>query len=322
MEARREQAAVGLFVLVAAGLLIVTVFALGGAFSSSPVTYRAYFPFAGGIEPGATVRYSGGPKIGRVEMLRIDPQNPARMEITISVKPGLPIKTDSVVRIMSMSPLGENHVEIMASKNPQSPSAPPGSALPSEPYVDFNAITAQLNDIAPEAKKLLATLNQRTAELQETIARVNDMLNAQNRANLTATLSNTRGMLEENRPALKSSLNQVEAASHKMGPLLDDLRKTSAQANQALDHVDALVGENRPEIHKAILDLRQNLAQLQQLTGHLNSTLDTNSENIDEILENMRHVSENLRQFTEIIKTHPSTLIRSSTPKEHKPGQP
>src|SRR5215470_8912962 len=321
MDARGEQAAVGLFVIIAAALLIVTVFALGGAFSSSPVTYRAYFPFAGGIEPGATVRYAGGPKIGRVEMLRIDPQNPTRMEMTFSVKPGLPIKTDSKVRIMSMSPLGENHVEVMAGTQQAAP-APPGSALPAEPYVDFNAITTQLNDIAPEAKKLLATLNQRTNELQTTIERLNDMLNAQNRANLSATLSNTRGMLEENRPALKSSLTQVEGASHKLSPLLDDLRKTSAQANQALDHVDALVGENRPEIHKAILDLRQNLAQLQQLTGHLNSTLDTNSENIDEILENMRHVSENLRQFTEIIKTHPSTLIRSSTPKEHKPGQP
>src|SRR5262249_41944039 len=282
---------------------------------------RAYFPFAGGIEPGATVRYAGGPKIGRVEMLRIDPANPTRMEMTFSVKPGLPIKTDSKVRIMSMSPLGENHVEIMAGTS-QAASAPAGSALPSEPYTDFNAITSQLNDIAPEAKKLLTSLNQRTTELQTTIERLNDMLNTQNRTNLSAALANTRGMLEENRPNIKSSLTQVEAASHKMGPLLDDLRKTSAEANQALDHVDALVGENRPEIHKAILDLRQNLAQLQQLTGHLNSTLDTNSENIDEILENMRHVSENLRQFTEIIKTDPSTLIRSSTPKEHKPGQP
>jgi len=321
MEARREQAAVGLFVLIAAGLLVVTVFALGGAFSSSPVTYRAYFPFAGGIEPGATVRYSGGPKIGRVEMLRIDPQNPTRMEITISVKPGLPVKTDSKVRIMSMSPLGENHVEIMAGSQ-QAPSAPPGTALPSEPYTDFNAITAQLNDIAPEAKKLLTTLNERTAELQETIARVNDMLNAQNRANLSATLSTTRGMLEENRSNIKSSLTNVEAASHKMAPLIDDLRKTSAEANKTLNHMDSLLEENRPDIHKAITELRQNLAQLQQLTGQLNSTLDTNSENIDEILENMRHVSENLREFTEIIKTRPSTLIRSSTPKEHKPGQP
>jgi phospholipid/cholesterol/gamma-HCH transport system substrate-binding protein len=321
MEARREQAAVGLFVIIAAGLLVVTVFALGGAFSSSPVTYRAYFTFAGGIEPGATVRYAGAAKIGRVEMLRIDPQNPTRMEITVSVKPGLPIKSDSKVRIMSMSPLGENHVEIMAGSQ-QAASAPPGSTLPSEPYVDFNAITAQLNDIAPEAKELLATLNERTTELEETIARVNDMLNAQNRANFSATLSNTRGMLQENRPAIKSSLTQVEAASHKMGPLLDDLRKTSGEANKALEHVDELVAEDRPEIHKAIGELRQNLAQLQQLTGQLNSTLETNSENIDEILENMRHVSENLREFTEIIKTHPSTLIRSTTPKEHKPGQP
>ncbi|HJZ65833.1 MAG TPA: MlaD family protein [Candidatus Acidoferrum sp.] len=321
MEARREQAAVGLFVLIAAGLLIATVFALGGAFSSSPVTYRAYFPFAGGIEPGATVRYSGGPKIGRVEMLRIDPTNAARMEMSFSVKPGLPIKTDSKVRIMSMSPLGENHVEILAG-SPQASAAPSGSTLPADPYIDFNAITAQLNNLGPQAQELLKNLNARTTELQVTIQRVNDLLNPQNQANLTATLANARGMLEENRPALKSSLNQVESASHKLGPLLEDLRKTSAEASKAIGHVDELLAEDRPEIHSALVELRQNLAQLQRLTGQLNSTLDTNSENIDELLENMRHVSENLRQFTEIIKTRPSTLIRSSTPKEHKPGQP
>lgn len=321
MDARREQAAVGLFVIIAAALLIVTVFALGGAFNSSPTTYRTYFPNAGGLEPGAAVRYQGGSKIGRVEMLRIDPQNPARMEMTFSVKPGVPIKTDSVVSISSFSALGENHLELTYGSQQSAP-APPGSVLPSKPYFGFADITNQLNDIAPEAKKLLTSLNERTVELQVTIKRVNDLLNPQNQANLTATLANTRGMLEENRPNIKSSLSQVEAASHKLGPLIDDLRKTSTQANQALDHVDALVGENRPEIHKAILDLRQNLAQLQQLTGQLNSTLDTNSENIDELLENMRHASENLREFTDLIKTRPSTLIRSSTPKQHRPGQP
>src|SRR5262249_52432267 len=321
MDARREQAAVGLFVIVAAGLLIVTVFALGGGLSSSPITYRTYFANAGGIAPGAAVHYQGGSKIGRVEMLRIDPQNPARMEMTFSVKPGVPVKTDSVVSIAAFSALGDNHIELTYG-SPQSPSASPGSALPSDAYHGIADITKQLNDIAPEAKKLLATLNERTAELQETIARVNDMLNPQNRSNLAATLSNTRGMLEENRSNIKSSLSQVESASHKLGPLLDDLRKTSAEANKAIGHVDELLAEERPEIHSAIVELRQNLTQLQRLTGQLNSTLDTNSENIDELLENMRHVSENLREFTEIIKTRPSTLIRSSTPKEHKPGQP
>src|SRR5215475_14159667 len=126
MEARREQAAVGLFVIVAAVLLILTVFALSGVFSSSPITYRSYFSNAGGIAPGAAVHYQGGSKIGRVEMLRIDPQNPAQMEMTFSVKPGTPIKANTLVSISSFSALGENHIELTAGTG-QSPSAPPGS---------------------------------------------------------------------------------------------------------------------------------------------------------------------------------------------------
>lgn len=40
MEARREQVFVGLFVLVAGALLVVTVFALTGAFASSKRTFQ------------------------------------------------------------------------------------------------------------------------------------------------------------------------------------------------------------------------------------------------------------------------------------------
>jgi len=43
MESKREQAIVGLFVLVAAAVLVATVFALTGAFAGAAVTYRAIF---------------------------------------------------------------------------------------------------------------------------------------------------------------------------------------------------------------------------------------------------------------------------------------
>jgi ABC-type transporter Mla subunit MlaD len=62
---------VGLFVLVAAALLVGTVFAVGGISGRQVKTYRAYFTFAGGVESGTEVRYSGGPKVGRVEKMRI-----------------------------------------------------------------------------------------------------------------------------------------------------------------------------------------------------------------------------------------------------------
>ena len=122
MESRREQALVGLFVIVAAAVLVATVFGITGAFGHTVKTFHAYFPFAGGLEVGSTVRYAGGPKVGRVEKLRIDPQNPANIEITLTAETDLPVKTDSHVRIMSMSPLGDNHLEIV----PGSPQARAG----------------------------------------------------------------------------------------------------------------------------------------------------------------------------------------------------
>ncbi len=319
MKPKSEQALVGLFVIVATALLIGIVFAISGAVGRSTHTYRAYFPFAGGIESGSGVRYSGGPKIGRVDNVRLDPQNPARIEISFRVESDLPVKTDSRVKIMSLSPLGDNHLEVLPG-TAKAALAPDGAQLASEDYVDFNALTAQINNLAPHAQELLVTLNDRATELKVTVDRVNDLLNAQNRANLSATLADARGMIEENRPALHSTLQHINSVSEKLEPLLADFRKTSAEANKAIDHIDSLIGENRADIRQAVAELRRTLTNATDLTAHLNQTLDVNSENIDELLDNFRHVSENLKEFTATIKARPYTLIRSSNPREHKPG--
>jgi phospholipid/cholesterol/gamma-HCH transport system substrate-binding protein len=319
MDSKKEQAFVGLFVVVATVILIATVVALSGAFAASTVTYKASLPFGAGLEPGTGVRYDGAQKVGRVESLRIDPQDIRRIELTFSVKSDVPVKTDSRVRIMSFSPLGDGHLEIVPG-TPSAPRAQPGTTLQADPYTDFASIANQINDIAPQAKQLLTTFNARAQELQVTIARVNDLLNDANRANLTATLATTRGMLEEDRPKIKSVLTHVDNLTTKMEPLIDDFKKTTAKANKVLDNLDGALSENRPDIHKAILQLRETLSSADELVGRLNSTLDANSENIDELLENMRDVTENLREFTDNIKARPYSLIRITNPKDHKPG--
>src|SRR5260370_10522232 len=101
MESKREQALVGLFVLIAGTVLVATVFALTGAFGGTAATYRAYFTFAGGLEPGATVRYAGGPKVGRVEKLQVDPKDSSRIDITFSVKSGVPLTPASPVKSLT-----------------------------------------------------------------------------------------------------------------------------------------------------------------------------------------------------------------------------
>ncbi|MGC2891493.1 MAG: MlaD family protein [Candidatus Acidiferrum sp.] len=320
MAGKRDQVFVGLFVIVAAALLIGMVFAISGAFGHTAKTYHAYFPFAGGLERGATVRYAGGPKVGRVEKLAIDPQNPSRIDVVFSVQTDLPVKLDSHAKIMSMSPLGDNHLEILPG-GAQTALAPPGSLLPSDAYVDFNALTAQINDLAPQAKELISSLNDRATELKVTIDRVNDLLSAQNRANLSATLADAHGMIAENRPQIKSTIQHLDTVSQKLEPLIQDLHKTSEEANKALTHVDELLGENRADVRQAVIDLRKSLTTLTDITGRLDQTLDVNSENIDELLDNFRRVSQNLKEFTDTIKKRPYTLIRASSPHEHKPGE-
>src|SRR6267143_574620 len=238
MEPRREQALVGLFVLMAAGVLIATVFAITGAFGPTAKTYHAHFPFAGGLEPGAIVRYSGGPKVGRVEQLRINPQDPGQIDVTFSVRSDLPVKTDSKVKIMSMSPLAD-----------------------------------------------------------------------------------TRALVRDSRPQLHSAIDHVNALTEKVEPLLQDFRKTSAEATQVLTHIDELVGENRGDVRQAVVELRGTLRELTGLMARLDQTLDVNSENVDELLDNLLHVTENLKEFTATIKSRPYTLIRATNPREHKPGE-
>lgn len=320
MESKRELAFVGLFVLIAAAVLLGTVLALSGVLRGSGPSYRANFPFAGGLEPGAQVRYAGGPKVGRVEKLQLDPEHPTRIEITFSVRSGFPIKADSHVRIMASSLLGENHLEIVPGSE-TAPLATDGMILPSDPYSDFNSLTSKLNELGPQLHQLLETLNESATALKVTVDRVNDLVGDENRASLSSALAETRAMIAENRGPVKSAVQGLNTTIQKLDPLFEDLRKSSKRADEILEHVDSLIGENRADARQAVIDLRTSLSNVTALTERLGQTLDMNSENIDDLLENLRHVSQNLMDFTNTIKTRPSTLIRSSRPREHVPGE-
>src|SRR5207237_8571763 len=122
--------------------------------------------------------------------------------------------------------------------------------------------------------------------------------------------------IQENRPQLKETLQNANQVSSQLQPLLEDFRKTSAEANQALTHIDAMVGENRADVRQAVVELRRTLTNMTDASARSDQTLDVNSGNIDELLDNLRHVTENLKEFTATIKTRPYTLIRASNSRE------
>ena len=257
MNARREQVWVGLFVLVAVALLIGTVLSVAGTFSRGNIPHRAYFKFAGGLEPGAAVRF-GGMKAGSVRAVRVDPEDSTRIEVDFNVARDIPLKADSVAKISSLSALGDNYVELTAGTR-QAAAAAPGSVVRSTETTTFSDIGDMVGGLQPMVQKVLDSLNQRLNELQVTVARANDLLNDQNRANISASLGNVNSMLAEDRPKLSATLSNVQTASARLAPLLDDLKKTMAQANDALGHIDAVVLENRQDLRSSVGELRQTL---------------------------------------------------------------
>ena len=319
MKSKHEQALVGIFVIVAVALLIGTILAVSGTFSGGGVPHYTFFKSAGGLVPGATVRY-GGMKAGKVKAVRVDPKDSTRIEIDITVKEGIPVKTNSVAKISSLGALAENYVEI-GTGTKDAPLAPPGSELMSVESIGIADLGEMIGGLAPVAQKVLENLNQRLNELQVTIVRVNDLLNDKNRANISGSLGNLNSMLSDSRPKVSATLTNVQEASAKITPLLDDLKATMKQANDTLSHVDAIAVENQKDIRQTVVSLRETMLNASALLEQLKNTTDLNVENIDSILVNIRVTTDNLKQLSESLKARPSVLIRGNTVKDRKPGE-
>jgi phospholipid/cholesterol/gamma-HCH transport system substrate-binding protein len=337
MEAMRERTLVGLFVLIAGGLLLGTAVLLSGGFGGATTEHRAYFKFAGGVQAGAPTRF-GGMTVGKVRRVRVDPENSTRIEIDLTVDRDAPLKTDSVAKISTLGPLTDNYIEISTGSVQAAP-APPGSTLLSQEAFGLPQLGDAAQAMLPDIQRAVQKLNQNLDGLQVTLARANDLLNDSNRANVGSSLNNLQhmvaevrpkasesldnlnGLLTDVRPKVSTSLANIQELTTKLGPLLDDLKTTTTRANETLGHVDSTLMENRSDIRASVTGLRDTVAKSAVLLNGLNETLDQNSANIDALLDNIRMTTENLRTLTETLSRSPASLIRGIKVEDRKPGE-
>src|SRR5207244_1866528 len=140
------------------------------------------------------------------------------------------------------------------------------------------------------------------------------------RSSLSASLTNFNELLSDSRPKVSKGLTSINEATARLTPLLDDVKKTSARADQMLSNLDSVLSENRPDLRVSVSELRDALAKSTTVMDQLQGIMNQNTVNIDAILENLRLSTENIRSLTEIIKSSPSSLIRGVNVKDRKPG--
>jgi len=323
MARTNEEIKVGVVVVVAALLFLVALVFVGGVnlLHKKKAEYTTYFKFAGGLEPGSLVRF-GGFKVGTIKSTSLDPGDSTRIRVILQVEPGTPIHTNSKARISSLGFLGENYLEISAGTRDAAP-LPPGSEIPTVEIVQLPDVFNNVNNITVNATKLVNDLDDRVLALSDNanqlIKNLNDVVSPENKEHFGSVLANADGMMKESRPHMEKTLSNLDTASGKVSPAIDNLNGTISKADKLTDHLDAVVVENRKEIHDTLLRLQTSLADAERMINDLDDTLGANRGNLDETLENIRATSENLKEFADTLKQRPYSLIRIKTEKDRLP---
>ena len=337
MTPNRERVLVGLFVVIAAAVLSVTTVAVWGGMRRSGVSHRLYLKFSGGVQPGTPVRY-GGLRVGSVQSVRVDPGDSTRIEVNVIVDRDAPVKTDSVARLSSLGLLSDYYIEI-STGTPQAAMASPDSVLRSSETTALANLGDTIDSLVPQIRTAVDKLTVNLDSLQTTvtrandllndsnranigqaIARTNDLLNDRNRANIADSLNNFNQLLAESRPKISTGLTNINNATERLTPLLEDVRKTSARMDQTLANVDAMLAEDRPDLKASLSELREVLATSKSTVDQLQGIINQNTINIYEILDNMRASASNIRSLTETIKSSPASLIRGVKVDDRRPG--
>lgn len=281
--------------VAAAFVLLLVALALITGRSGASTGYFTHYHNVTGLRFGAPVFYEGY-RIGQVGA--ITPERDAqgiRYKVELSVRRDWPIPKDSLARLTSTGLLAD--VAIGISEGSSKDAAAPGGELKGVENADIftavNELAGQLTDltreqIAPLIKNLsqhvdsiAAVLDKNTPELVEQTRgllkrlnaasdSVNDVLKAENRAAISATLENTR-------------------------ELSKNLIATQNQLHDAIDQVDSLIRENRPGVRDAVSDLRATLSAL--------------SSRIDSITQHLAIASRNFDEFSHEIRKHPNALL-------------
>ena len=273
MAKRQEEIKAGALIVVTIVLFLTALIFVGGVnlLRKQRVTYTTYFKFAGGLEPGAFVRF-GGLKVGTVQSAEIDPKDSTRIRVRLSVNSSTPVRANSRARISTLGFLGENYVEVSPGTR-DAELLKPGSELPAAEIVQLADVFNNVNNITVNANKLVNDLDDKFLVLannaDKLITNLNTVVGPENRQHLQAALANVDAMLAETRPHLKGSLANIDTASAKLGPTIDNANQTITQTKTLANNLHGTIEENRKEIREALIRLRASLIEAQALMANV-----------------------------------------------------
>lgn len=286
METRAHHILIGTCTLLAVGALLVFVLWMTRSGSEREVKrYDILFrePVSG-LSVGNEVQYSGI-RVGDVERLTLDPQDPRQVFARVRVAASTPVKTDTRARLALLNITGASSIDL-GQGTPESPFLGGGDEIPI-----IEAEPSPLTQLRLSSEELLVSVTT-------LVENANRLLSDENSAYVTRVLTNLDTVttaLAEEQEVLRAGLLSLVTAGNDMSrmigvveeqlltqgqPILEHAGNTLANAERVTLQIEELVKENRgalnqgmqgiAEIDPAMRELRMALNSINMLINRLN----------------------------------------------------
>jgi phospholipid/cholesterol/gamma-HCH transport system substrate-binding protein len=275
--------------------------------------YRVYMTDSvSGLNIDSAVKFRGV-DVGKVEQIAIDPENSERIRLQLLIRRNTPITVDTVANLEYQGLTG------LASVNLSGGHAD-SARLERGEGEDYPVIQARSSIFA----SLDLTLSDLLGNLIETSASINDLLNEQNRANvsrsieniadLTAKFSEQSQQLDAVIANLSATLENTRDASVGFPALIQDFSESAQAITRMADQINS-VGENLAAASTGIdRAVNQTGADLADFAG---MTL----PEIHAMVSELRLASENLRRMSDALAQDPSILLYGAPERKPGPGE-
>ncbi len=290
MVSKATKVRLGIFLVV--GFVLILVFAAAVAGNRLTQKWDEYYIVfddypVSGLQVGGTVNYQGI-KVGRVKDIRIDPNDVKKIQLTIQIEPGTPIKEDTEAVLALVGITGIKAVEIKGGTN---------EAATMKPLSFIKAGSTMIDDISDRAASIVDKL--------ELIAEnVHELTNQQNRDNIAKILEETGLILTETRENVSTTMQALTRVANNTAVLTDEL-------SQNIESLTENLTENIDDVANVTIDSVKEITEslnkeLLTITKSLNTTVDELSDQTIALMDDTRFHLNN-------IGTNANNLVLEST---------
>lgn len=308
METNARHFIIGLFtILVVLALLAFALWA--GRFSTHAKFQYVNVVFTeavSGLSVGGSVQFNGI-RVGDVENLRIDPDNPRNVIAHIRVNTDTPVSQDTKATLEFSGLTGIAFIQLS------------GGSKFSPPLAEEDGIPVIIADVSA-LQKLLAGGEDLALTVNEVLGRVSRVLSEENVMRINNTLTHVEqlsgSIADQGQPITELIASAKQTA--------EQLKTTIASANKAVNTVDG----NLPALMRKLQD---SLTQLEATTASAQAMLEENRNSVKRFseqgltqvgpaLDDLRDTLHSIRRVTKDLEDNPNGLvIGRDRPKEYQP---